>query len=289
MCIIAYKPNNTKMPDYDILKTMFERNPDGSGFMLIKQNKVHIEKGFMDFKSFYKALKRYKNEWYNKPFVLHFRISTQAGVNKECCHPFPLTDNMAVLKKLHYDSNIGIAHNGIICLTSNYSKNVTHSDTMEFITDYLSLIIQTKDYYKHKPTLKLIEKLADSKLAILDSTGHCELIGNFIKDNGIYYSNDTYKKRAYVWSYPKKSENSKSYKCYGSYDDYYGYDYDYYDYDDYLDDLNDEYYADFKKEIWDSYNPKYDLYEFDELTCPATCYGVTEFCEKCVNYKKCYM
>lgn len=284
MCIIAYKPSNVQMPEYDTLKTMFEQNPDGSGFMLIRQNKVHIEKGFMDFKSFYKALKQYKSEWNKKPFVLHFRISTQAGVNKECCHPFPLCDNMAVLKKLKYDSDIGIAHNGIITLTSSYSKNVTHSDTMEFITDYLSLIIQTKDYYKHKQTLQLIERLAESKLAILDSKGHCELIGNFIKDNGVYYSNDTYKKRVYAQTYPKKTEKSKSYTAYCDYDYY-----DYYDYyDDYIDTFSDDEYAEFKKEIWDCYNPQLDMYEFDELTCPGTCYGVLEFCGKCVNHDKCF-
>ena len=273
MCIIAYKPENKSMIDYDTLKTMFEHNSDGAGFMFTKNNKVHIQKGYMTFKAFYKALKKYKSEWYDQPFVLHFRISTQAGVNQACCHPFPLSDDMAQLKKLHNDTDMGIAHNGIISLTSSYSKTATHSDTMEFITDYLSLIIKDKNYYKHKNTVELIKRLAESKLAILDNKGHCELIGNFVKDNGIYYSNESYKPRTYL-----TVNNGNGYKSYTR---------TYYDtWDDY--DYTDYYYNSFKKDVWDAYNTKTDKYEFDDLTCPGTCYGVTEFCTKCVNYNKCY-
>ena len=180
MCVILYKPNNVAMPTKDILKTCYDNNPDGAGYMYSNDNNVVIKKGFMTFNAFYKSLKSTKKLWNNTPFVIHFRISTQGGVNKQLTHPFPLSANMSDLKKLNNKSNIGIAHNGIIDLTSNYyKKDINHSDTMEFITDYLSLIIDNINYYKNSKTLKLIERLADSKLAILDRCGHCELIGNF--------------------------------------------------------------------------------------------------------------
>jgi len=70
---------------------------------------------------------------------------------------------------------------------------------MEFITDYLSLIIKDRNYYKDRDKLELIDKLTESKLAILDGQGHCELTGGYcrtggkwIKDKGVFYSNDGY-------------------------------------------------------------------------------------------------
>jgi predicted glutamine amidotransferase len=209
MCIIVYKPSGIKLPNKEVLKTCFDNNKDGAGFMYAHKGQVHIKKGFMDFSSFEENLTKtlkYVDE-VKTPMVLHFRITTQGGVNQPCTHPFPLSKDMSDLRQLQCTTNIGIAHNGIISLTSESgyyygydsykSKKIDYSDTMKFITDYLSLIIKTPKYYKDADTLELIERLVDSKLAILDLNGHCELIGNFVKDNGIYYSNESYKPRVY--------------------------------------------------------------------------------------------
>lgn len=255
MCIIAYKPSNKKMISEETLKTMFDNNPDGCGFMFLQRGEVHGEKGFMDFDSFYKALKKHKALWVTSPFVVHFRISTQAGVNKECTHPFPLSDKMGDLKKLKFTNDIGICHNGIISLTSSYSKKITHSDTMEFITDYLSLIVSDIRYWKDNRTIRLIERLAESKLAILDKSGHCELIGDFKKVDGIYYSNDSYKKRTYTYK-PVSTT-----KCYATYLDDIEWDTDDYDWDD-------------------TYRNTY--------SCPAFAYDDYAECEKCPHSEFCW-
>jgi len=194
MCIILYKPEKVKMPDYETLKNCFENNGDGAGYMFADNGKVHIVKGLMSFGGFIKSLNhtvaRYGKD---RAYVLHFRLSTQAGVRKDCTHPFPLSKNMDDLRKLKTECEIGIAHNGIIDLTTSYQKILTHSDTMEFITEYLSLIIKGPLYYKNADKLKLIEKLTDSKLAILDGHGHCELLGgDWTEDGGVFYSNDGY-------------------------------------------------------------------------------------------------
>jgi hypothetical protein len=194
MCIIAYKPENVKMPEYETLRTCFENNDDGAGYMFAYGGKVRIVKGLMTFSDFIisldKAVARYGEKL---AFVLHFRWSTQAGVRRDCTHPFPLSKSMTDLRKLTTECEIGIAHNGIISLTSSFKKDITYSDTMEFIADYLSLIIKTRDYHKSADTLRLIERLSESKLAILDGGGHCELTGgDWLLDNGVYYSNDGY-------------------------------------------------------------------------------------------------
>lgn len=197
MCIIVYKPKGIKMPDRKTLKTCWTNNPDGAGYMYPSNNQVIIKKGFMSFDEFHKNLiYDYLRYGVGTDFVMHFRISTQGGVNKQCCHPFPLSKDMNDLKCTRAKSKIGVAHNGIIDLTTEYysvRSTITYSDTMKFITDYLSLIIKDNNFYKDDDTLELIERLAESKLAIMDGTGHTTLIGKFEKDNGVYYSNEYYK------------------------------------------------------------------------------------------------
>ena len=194
MCIIVYKPENVKMPDYETLKNCFNNNEDGAGYMFAHNGKVHIIKGLMFFGGFIKSLNHTVAKYgSDRAYVLHFRWSTQGGVRRDCTHPFPLSKNMNDLRKLKTECDIGIAHNGIIDLTTSYQKFLTYSDTMEFITEYLSLIIKGPLYYKNADKLKLIEKLTDSKLAILDGQGHCELLGGkWTEDRGVFYSNDSY-------------------------------------------------------------------------------------------------
>lgn len=199
MCIIAIKDKGVELPNRRQLKMCWDNNPDGAGYMFPSNEQVVIKKGFMDFHAFYKSIVYdYKRYGKDTPFIMHFRISTQGGVNKQCCHPFPLSRDMEDLKKLNTRADIGIAHNGIIDLTSEYwghRNTVTYSDTMKFITDYLTLIIKDKYFYLDDDTMKLIYKLAESRLAIMDGDGHISIVGDFItdKETGMVYSNDSYK------------------------------------------------------------------------------------------------
>jgi hypothetical protein len=124
---------------------------------------------------------------------------------------------MKKLKKEKSESNIGVAHNGILSLTSDGAKD--YSDTMLFITEYLVNIIRSYDWYKDKRTVKLIENLIDgSRFAILDKTGHCQLMGRgWIEDNGVSYSNSTYSYKKQVYTSPAVYRGCG----YGLWDDYY--------------------------------------------------------------------
>lgn len=220
MCIIAYKPLNVAFPEENILKNCFENNDDGAGFMYTFEGAVHIKKGYETFEKFMEALNKARALTGDKvPYVMHFRIATQ-GYEKTMTHPFPLSANMNNLKHLRCKCSIGVAHNGILSLTSDGAKD--YSDTMKFITDYLSDIIQGYDWHKNKRTKRLIERLIDgSRLAILDSQNHCELMGKgWEEDKGIYYSNHSwaYKKYSYTgstagFSYPYA-------RAWWDYDDY---------------------------------------------------------------------
>ena len=214
MCIIAYKPERAAFPTKATLAECFRNNPDGAGFMYSHDGAVIIQKGFATFSAFWAALRAARAAVGDRPpFVLHFRISTQAGTRADCCHPFPLSEKMDDLRALRCACKIGIAHNGIIWHCSSAAANVTYSDTMRFITEYAALIIRGFGYYKRPATLELLKRLAGSRLAILDARGHCELIGDgWTEDGGVYYSNGSYK--------PKKTTTAGFFGdyCGGGYD-----------------------------------------------------------------------
>ena len=209
MCVIAYKPNNIAFPSDTILKNCYENNTDVAGFMYAFKGEVHIQKGYASWEAFKNALDKARRLTGDKvPYVMHFRIATQ-GYEKCMTHPFPLSSKMSNLKKLKYDCNIGVAHNGILDITSDGANE--YSDTMKFITDYLCLIIRSYSWYNDDRTKTLIENLiVGSRLAILDKKGHCELMGKgWVEDNNVYYSNDSYKREPYKWSSPMWWEDWK--------------------------------------------------------------------------------
>ena len=211
MCVIVYKPKGIEMPSKQELEKCFKHNPDGAGYMLPLNDKVIIRKGFMTFDDFKKDInnivKQNNIDVLNTPIVLHFRITTQGGVQQALCHPYPICRSYDEMRALASESDIARAHNGIISLTSEsnrYSywnrttkkweyneKQLDYNDTMTFIKDYASLIIDNDLYFAiNSSKCELLERLIGaSKLAIMNRKGFVKLIGQFIERNGVFYSN----------------------------------------------------------------------------------------------------
>ena len=197
MCIICISPKGKPQPTKATMKEMFLNNPHGAGYMFLNgDGNVEIHKGFMTFDDFYRSVK--SENFTNKDVVVyHFRIQTQGGINPYMTHPFPLTKDLEMTKKLDLACSVGIAHNGIISLTSDGDKE--YSDTAKFITKYLVKFITNPADLDDRQNLKAIETLCGSKLAILDTTGNVTLIGQFITEkNGIIYSNKSYKPKDFT-------------------------------------------------------------------------------------------
>ena len=190
MCIICVSPARTRQPSISQIKTMFLNNPHGAGYMFAREGRVHIHKGFMDIDSFLSAVKA-ENFTAKDSVVYHFRISTQAGVNPEMTHPFPLSNRLLHMKALDVECPCGVAHNGIIRLTSDPSQR-EYSDTALFITRYMAQMVHGLDDLKDAQLLNRIERLAGSKLAIMDGSGYIATIGHFINERGLLFSNDSY-------------------------------------------------------------------------------------------------
>lgn len=215
MCIIAAKPAGVKMPKDEYIYNMFENNDDGAGFMYAVGGKVYIQKGYMQYADFLDAIEKLgaKYDLEKLPLVMHFRITTSGGTRPENCHPFPITDSIGMLKKLRSSTKLGVAHNGIIDITTTKET----SDTMEYIVSQLSPLSRAvPKFYRDKNLMKMISNATTSKLAFLNGEGEIYTIGDFRKEDGVLYSNNTY---SYTFF-------SRGYK-YGKYD-YNGFDEGYY-------------------------------------------------------------
>ena len=77
MCIIVSKKKGLELPTKEILRNCFNYNSDGAEIMFNDGKQVFIEKGFMDFNSFYSRLMEIDKEvnLVNSDLALHFRIS----------------------------------------------------------------------------------------------------------------------------------------------------------------------------------------------------------------------
>lgn len=262
MCIIAIKKKGVELPDDSIFRNCFFNNSDGAGFMYNKGGKVIIKKGYMRYADFKTALSdalKDIEDVVNTGMVFHFRISTQGGTNPQNCHPFPISNRDIDLQSTYFETEMGIAHNGVIDLTTTHSysgwDNKTKkwisrdshlSDTQLFIRDYLYGIYKlNREFYRSKEGMKMIEKLIGSKMCFLTPDGEIRTIGAFNEKDGMLYSN-------YTYSYDKFTTRTfSSYSGYSGYsgkttmpipyenyyDDYYDYyeDAGYYTYNAYKD------------------------------------------------------
>lgn len=198
MCIICVSPRGVRQPSMAAIHTMFKRNPHGAGYMCIHDGEVFISKGFMN-EHVFKDVIKHEHFTKNDPVVYHFRISTQAGINPEMTHPFPLSPHLSDMKALDVMCRCGVAHNGVIQLTSDPS-NKEYSDTALFITKYLVDLVRRPSDLENPFILNEIYRLAGSKFAIMDASGEIATVGNFVNIGGLLFSNYSfmeYGRRAY--------------------------------------------------------------------------------------------
>ena len=202
MCLIIVKPSGVAMPSDKYIVNAYNNNSDGFGIAWRQQgmSRVVIQKGIMTIAGVFSLLDSIKDPL-NKTIMMHFRLATEGKICPENCHPFPISNKVSQLQALEVESRYAIAHNGII-LAFNSKRwgatvyggtwNKDLSDTQEFILDYLAGM--GKALFNPK-VLELIHEYTESKFAIL-SPDAIKLIGDFEEENGLYYSNTSYK-----WQY----------------------------------------------------------------------------------------
>lgn len=228
MCIIVAKSKGVELPTKRILQQCFERNKDGAGIMYVKDNKVIIEKGLMTFQEFYKKLRSIKKEFggslTDKAIVFHFRIGTHGENDKATTHPFPISSNFDDLRATYFETDVAMVHNGIM---SAYNYDSVLSDTQTFIRDYVSVFKELNDkFYLNNKVMNIIADKSNTttnKLCFLDNNENIYWYGYKIVDNGIMYSNETYKPytpRIYARDYSYDYDYWYGYKCNNYYSSY---------------------------------------------------------------------
>ena len=186
MCIIVYKPVGIDLPD--TLEDCWNNNNDGAGYCYFNGDRVILKKGFMNKKSLLDSL-QYVEDIKNVPMLLHFRIATHGGVNKDFTHPFPLSNDLEKLTAQRLKVHTAICHNGII---DNFGSAEV-SDTAEYIAEVVRPLIKLSNYRVNEKVEDVLKAtLSGSRLAIMHDN-EVSLIGKWYEYNGCYYSNENYK------------------------------------------------------------------------------------------------
>lgn len=191
MCIIAVKPSSKQMFDDAIIKQMFFRNRDGAGLMWTEDETVHFKKGFMTVQEILDFV--HSRNWDGVSVVLHFRIGTAGPNNGLNCHPYPIWQS----NRLEGECDLCMAHNGIL---SSYNPPFGSkiNDTQVFVNKVLSNL--PEGFLESKGIRHLIRKaIGTSRLCFLSKTGKITRFGNWVEDDGYFFSNESYKipKKAY--------------------------------------------------------------------------------------------
>lgn len=172
MCVAIYKPAGIETPSLDALKQCWDANPDGAGFALRTDGEYSIEihKGYMTWKSFVTAYKKYLVD-YSGDLLLHFRIATHGGISPGLTHPFSLTKDVKLLKHTNVRTNCALIHNGMLPIESDEG-----SDTMEFCR-------RLAPFHQNIPAaLNLIEGMAGNQ----QNRGHDQRQSPPVRRMGMY-------------------------------------------------------------------------------------------------------
>ena len=198
MCLGAVKYAGAELPKDEHLKEAEVRNKDGIGVSYWKpgSTEVNIKKDFKDVSELISWLK--ENIKKEDVCLIHFRLATHGLVDVGNRHPFPVTKNKELLRKVELVCQMSAIHNGIL---NQYGDHKKYSDTQKFILDILAEE-DIKNNLDNEKIRKLIGfYLGGDRLAILRNDGTVFLFGEWVKEGDIFYSNSGYKSYILTNSY----------------------------------------------------------------------------------------
>jgi hypothetical protein len=195
MCIIVHKPKG-KTLDVGTLKRCWDRNPHGAGFMFTQNGAVYGNKGYMTFKDLTKGLAGagfLRDGFLTKSHAvtIHFRLASHGSIKPTNCHPFPITNDLDIIKAEYWEADIGIAHNGIIPIEVIPGLDI--SDTMTYILTVLSSELYYDRFKERKIHRQICRDIDWSRLFILKADGSHILFGVWTEEAGILYSNEGFR------------------------------------------------------------------------------------------------
>jgi len=196
MCIIVIlEPFGSVKKDIDkkTLELCFKSNNDGVGYSSVWNNekgkyKVVTKKGVMTFEEFYTMFSKDRVDNPLSMFLVHFRYSTQGEDSNENCHPFEL-DN----------GNAAFAHNGTMTSFSDQTKKKSDSHVLADCLNTLPSGWYNDPSYQYLFNSMIV---GINRAAILTKNNKVWYFNQakWIKEDGILYSNDYFKKERCVAS-----------------------------------------------------------------------------------------
>jgi len=179
MCVVIAKPKGVQI-SRKYLRNCYLSNPDGAGFMFVRDKEIVIQKGYFSFELFWEDYKKAEQEYTKSPFVIHFRIATSGGVNEFNCHPFKIDEQSA------------FAHNGIF-------YDLPYTDELSDTQIFNNRILKTLpgDWTKWDGIKRLIQgfiKESNSKVVFLGNNKDIWICGEEEGDwfKGSWYSNNSH-------------------------------------------------------------------------------------------------
>lgn len=200
MCIAILSPEGKIIPKAT-LEQCYRANKDGAGYMYAEDGKLHIHKGFFSFNEFYDSYQPHEG----KKCVLHFRIKTHGLINKDNCHPYSISEDMAFV------------HNGMISIPQD---NRDFSDTWHFNEKIIKPMYKdNRAFIKRIYNRELIKNfIGYSKLIFMDRKGRSSIINSDkgVWDGGVWYSNTSYQVKQTVYPINKPKVQAVSTPLYSA-------------------------------------------------------------------------
>jgi hypothetical protein len=191
MCLLIAKEQGTPLPTFDSLSKGAQTNSDGIGIARWCEGDtgVLIKKDFESVNHLWAWINTHVNA--SDALIIHFRLASSGNKSIGNRHPFPITKNMGKMTAPTIHCRYALAHNGV--LRAFHSKGSTYSDTMLFIKEVVAPVWGLMD---NKGVKRLMDAyLSLQKVAVLSHKGQWSFYGNgWIEDQGIMYSNSTYKR-----------------------------------------------------------------------------------------------
>lgn len=182
MCIIAIKKKGVKFPKVETIKTMCDNNPDGFALVYHVDGQDVRQIRSLESKDIYKAYRKLlKHSPKHVSFFMHARVKTHGTININNCHGW------------HSDEcSVYFAHNGILSVKNR--DDMTDSET--FLRDIFTPCFLIGGWSAAEKAINAC--IGTSKFVFMNDDGEIKHYGNYIDDDGMLYSNSTYKEER--WS-----------------------------------------------------------------------------------------
>lgn len=205
MCLIIYKPAGVKNPAEKILRKAIESNKNGFGVMQRVGDNIKITKGLFDINTVIKMVNLVPK---HIEAAYHFRLATHGTISAANCHPFPLTHHNDALRAISGTFDTGLVHNGVI---HDFGRGGLKQE-IDSLSDTMNFVKHLTKITKQRYTFDRLRKHIPDRYGkfIIFTPTYTFYFGTFYEDQGLRYSNTSYKDFNDVWGYNKGTNYSNA-------------------------------------------------------------------------------